>query len=99
MTSTYKSLEDFVEEHNRWLSCFGKEPEYSFPLSQDSINKIGNELDCQMSPENLHCDGEISAHQAEKRGVAVMKTVKDLRRYCKDQNFEMPTMYETLGWE
>ena len=30
MTSTYKSLEDFVEEHNRWLSCFGKEPEYSF---------------------------------------------------------------------
>lgn len=94
----YKRLEEFVQDQNRWLSILGKDDEcLPFPLSQDHINKIADEIDCQLSPENLHCDGEISAHAAQSKGMRLMKVVDALRLYCKDQNLKTPTIWE--AWD
>lgn len=94
----YKRLEEFVQDQNRWLSILGKDDEcLPFPLSQDHINKIADEIDCQLSPENLHCDGEISVHAALSKGMRLMKVVHALRLYCKDQNLKTPTIYE--AWD
>jgi len=37
-----------------------------FPLSQEDVNVLGNKLSNELSPENLHCDGEISRNQAQR---------------------------------
>lgn len=33
-------------------------------------------LYCQLSPENLHCDGEISRAQAARKGVALRRQLR-----------------------
>lgn len=94
----YKRLEEFVQDQNRWLTILSKEDEcMPFPLSQSHVNRIAHEIDIQLSPENLHCDGEISAHEAQSKGVRLMKVVDALRVYCKDQNLKTPTIWE--AWD
>lgn len=41
-------------------------------MTEDLKNKFLN-LACRLSPENLHCDGEISRAQAERKRKAIMK--------------------------
>lgn len=93
-----RPLEAFINDHNHWYSHFPNNmPIFSYPLSQEDVNEIANEIDSQMSPENLHCDGEISSAAANKKGVRLMKVVNDLRRYCKEQNLSIPEIYE--AWD
>jgi len=56
-------LEQFVDSTNRWNSIFGSEP-ITFPLSQSHANNLMDRIAGELSPENLHCDGEISHAQA-----------------------------------
>lgn len=41
-------------------------------MTEDLKNKFLN-LACRLSPENLHCDGEISRAQAERKRKQIMK--------------------------
>ncbi len=36
------------------------------------------DLECQLSPENLHCDGEITRAQAESKRKKIMRRWKEL---------------------
>lgn len=40
--------------------------------------KIFDMLDCDLSPENLHCDGEISNAEAKKKEKALLAAWKQL---------------------
>ena len=57
-TKPLVALEQFVDSTNRWNGIFGKEP-MTFPLSQTDANNLMNKIAGELSPENLHCDGEI----------------------------------------
>lgn len=50
---------------------------------QDLLNKIES-IDCQLSPENLHCDGEISRAQARLKEARLLerreRLVKELNK-------------------
>ena len=46
-------------------------------LSVELIDKF-NALSCRLSPENLHCDGEISQAEAKRRYNQIMKEWKAL---------------------
>lgn len=39
----------------------------------NEIRKLLEDIDCQLSPENLHCDGEISRAQARMKGQALIE--------------------------
>ena len=46
-------------------------------ISEDLFKQF-EELTCRLSPENLHCDGEISRAQANRRYREIMKEWKAL---------------------
>lgn len=47
-------------------------PDYS-GLSYESLMRKVRDIYCQLSPENLHCDGEIPASEAHRRGVVLRR--------------------------
>ena len=60
-----QTLESYVESKNRWQAIF-KGRQYSL-LSAVDRQAIANMIDADMSPENLTCDGELTAGQVRDR--------------------------------
>ena len=88
-----KNLKKYIDDRNRWEAIFGGTP-ITFPLSQKVVDNIGQSLDSDLSPENLHCDGEISYKEAIKKGNYLNDVLDDLNRYCKSNGLTEPTVYE-----
>ena len=63
-----RNLTAYLDQKNRWNSIFGK-PALQYPKDRKHILDM---LECDLSPENLTCDGEL-------RGTALMKKAKLLR--------------------
>jgi hypothetical protein len=82
-------LEQFVDSTNRWNSIFGKEP-MTFPLSQQNANSLMDKLAGELSPENLHCDGEISPAQAQRKFRELNTIKKALETYCLNNWLDTP---------
>lgn len=47
-------------------------------------------IECQLSPENLHCDGEISVAEARRRGRALLTK----KREWEKKLGRVPTFHE-----
>jgi hypothetical protein len=86
-------LTDYVAKMNSWNSIFGTGP-VEFPLTAETAQKIGNKLDGELSPENLHCDGEISHAEAMRKYNFLTSVLDELNVYCDANNIERPTVYE-----
>ncbi len=71
-----KTLEQYVEQKNRWGAIFGSKP-LSLLNAQDR-QKIADSIDADLSPENLHCDGEISPAQARKKYQILTRAAQEL---------------------
>ena len=61
-----RNLQKFIDDQNMWGSFFNT-PAIQFPLSQTQVNDLARSLDAKLSPENLHCDGEISPAEADRK--------------------------------
>lgn len=73
-----KELNEFVSRENKWSSIFGNKP-----LSLNSAadrKKIAGSIDSALSPENLHCDGEISAAEANRKFRFLTKAAEQLMK-------------------
>ena len=88
-----KNLTAYVEQQNGWNAIFGKAP-MKMPLSQESVTDLAKSIDGALSPENLHCDGEISARQAQAKYNNYMRVLKELRAYADKAGMTMPQMWE-----
>ena len=71
-----KTLKAYVEEKNTWGSFFNQTP-LDINNAADR-KKIADGIDCDLSPENLHCDGEISQAQAMKKLRRLNKCAAEL---------------------
>jgi hypothetical protein len=71
-----KELNEFVARENKWSSIFGSKP-LSLQNAADR-KKIAQNIDCALSPENLHCDGEISAAEANRKFRFLTKAAEQL---------------------
>ena len=87
-----KNLKAYVENQNRWNAIFGDTP-LQLPLSQAGVTKIAKSIDAGLSPENLHCDGEISASEAQKKYNQLTAVLKELETYANKNNMRMPEMW------
>ena len=87
-----KNLTAYVEQQNGWNAIFGKAP-MTLPLSQESVTDLAKSIDGALSPENLHCDGEISARQAQAKYNNYMRVLKDLRAYADKNAMTLPEMW------
>ena len=87
-----KNLTAYVEQQNGWNAIFGKAP-MTLPLSQAAVTDLAKSIDGALSPENLHCDGEISARQAQAKYNNYMRVLKDLRAYADKNAMTLPEMW------
>lgn len=79
-----KNLKKYVDDKNRLDEIFGRG--VGRPLAPIDLSKLDlpmaqrlyDMLDCDLSPENLTCDGELSRAQVMKRARVLQGAVKDL---------------------
>ena len=88
-----QNLKNFIDDNNRWIAFFNTAP-MTFPLSQVQVNDLARTLDSKLSPENLHCDGEISNAEAQRKYRFLAQVCRELEAYCKSNNLTAPTVYE-----
>jgi hypothetical protein len=88
-----KALKTYIDGYNQWGAIFGGTP-ITFPLSQKVVDDIARRLDGDLSPENLHCDGEISAAEANRKYRFYTKVYQELEAYCLKNWLNTPVVYE-----
>ena len=89
-----KNLQHYIDNRNQWNSFFPNSKTITFPLDQKTVDSLARSLDGDLSPENLHCDGEISHAEADRKYRYYGRVIKDLDRYCVNQSLTMPKIYE-----
>jgi hypothetical protein len=70
------NLTAFVDKENAFASIFNR-PQLSLQNASDR-QKIAARIDAALSPENLHCDGEISAAEAGRKYRFLIGAAKEL---------------------
>ena len=73
-----KNLKDYLTEKNFWRKHAGKAPFNINCLTQADIDTLKGELECDMSPENVYCDGEISNAEGDRRYRRLVKIKNEL---------------------
>jgi len=70
------NLEQYVEQKNRFRSIFG-EPELSL-LGANDRKIIADMISCDLSPENLTCDGEAPAAYVRQKHAFLCRCAQEL---------------------
>lgn len=73
-----KELNEFVKRENNWSSLFNEAP-LTLNSAKDR-KRIASKIDACLSPENLHCDGEISAAEANRKFRFLTKAAEQLMK-------------------
>lgn len=89
-----KALKEYIDRKNQWDSIFNKTPTYTFPLTQNMVDDLCSSLDYDLSPENLHCDGEISAAEANRKYRFYNKVADDIADYTWKNGLVMREIWE-----
>ena len=75
---TMQALKNFITEENRWNAMWNSNyPQLTLATSAGRAD-IAERLSCQLSPENLHCDGEISHAEAHRKYVRLERIASQL---------------------
>src|SRR6056300_1327102 len=93
MAQPGSDLQNYVDRMNKWSAIFSH-PEVTFPLDASSAQAIGSKIDGELSPENLHCDGEISHAEAMRKYNFLTSVLDELNIYCDANSIQRPTVYE-----
>ena len=95
MHERYKSLKKYVEHLNLWSELHNEGEVYEYPVTtRHTAQVIFAELDSDLSPENLHCDGEITNREANAKLKAILKIANLLH----NSGFAIPEHSELTGW-
>ena len=73
--STGSSALERILRHKRIF-----EPNAQLPTDEASCKSWFDHLECEASPENLHCDGEISHSQAMRKLAEIKRAWKELEK-------------------
>lgn len=80
-----KTLQAYVKRENDWRMIFKSQP-----LSLDTASdrqKVADNIDSKLSPENLTCDGELSRAEVNRRYRELTAVAKELK--ALDPNVRM----------
>ena len=71
-----KALTAYIEQKNQWNAIFkGKQFEVK---TAEGRKRVAESIDCELSPENLTCDGELPRSQVQARYQALTGAARDL---------------------
>lgn len=88
-----QALQKIIDNVNFWAKHSDKPVMNIDDLSEDNANALFETIDSGLSPENLHCDGEITRAQATKKFNTYMQAVKELRK----RGFAIPNDCYEIG--
>jgi len=88
------NIKQYIAQRNLWSKFTGNAQIDVNQLTQANINDLAWSLDTEMSPELLHCDGEISAAQARKKARHYTSAFKELKLLAQDAGHTVPETYE-----
>lgn len=71
------TLEQYVEQKNRWGAIFGSKP--LSLLNAKDRQQIADSIDADLSPENLTCDGELRGSQVQAKYRMLTRAAEELR--------------------
>ena len=71
------TIEQYVERKNSFAKLFGSKP--LSLLNAEDRQKIADSIDCELSPENLTCDGELSRSQVQARYQFLTRAAHELK--------------------
>ena len=74
-----KALKAYVDARNSWARIFGNK-EYDLKNAADR-QRLAECIDAELSPENLTCDGELSASQVRARYTNLIKVANELQAF------------------
>ena len=89
-----KNLQHYIDNRNQWNSIFGATNQITFPLTQKNADDLASALDGDLSPENLHCDGEISRAEAQRKYNYYGRVIRELEKYCLNNWLNTPVVHE-----
>jgi len=89
-----KNLQHYIDNRNQWNSFFPGNKTITFPLTQKNVDGLARSLDSDLSPENLHCDGEISRTEAQRKYNYYGRVIKELENYCLNNWLNTPVVHE-----
>ncbi len=81
-----QNLKAYVESKNKWSQIFGG-PQLDLRNAADR-QKLARSLDSDLSPENLTCDGELSATQVRSRYRSLITVANELKAFDPNVTFE-----------
>jgi hypothetical protein len=73
-----KNLKAYVDQKNRWDTIFGR-PALDLNNPQDR-QRIAENIDSDLSPENLTCDGEAPVSGIRKRYAQLTAAARELKQ-------------------
>ncbi len=79
------TLEQYVEQKNRWGALFGNKP--LSLLDAKDRQRIAESIDSELSPENLTCDGELPRSQVQARYRMLTRAAQELQSIDPEVTF------------
>jgi hypothetical protein len=81
-----KQLQAYVDSKNKWNAIFGSK---QYDLSNAADRKqLAECIDSELSPENLTCDGELTASQVRARYRSLITVANELRAFDPNVTFQ-----------
>jgi len=75
-----RALNAYLDQKNNWVALFKgqrTEPLYEIGTAAGR-QRVARAIDCDLSPENLSCDGELPRSQVQARYRTLTAAAKDL---------------------
>ena len=72
------ALQKYIDQKNKWNRLF-KGKEYEIQTNKGR-QEVADCLDCDLSPENLSCDGELSRSQVQVKYRQLTQAAKELQK-------------------
>ena len=73
-----KALQAYIDSKNKWNAIF-KGEQFEIKTAKGR-QRVADSLDCDLSPENLTCDGELSRAQVNAKFKRLTGAAMDLRK-------------------
>lgn len=72
------NLENYLDSKNLWRNMKGEPDLKTDNLTPEDFESLFDSIENDLSPENLHCDGEISNAEANRKYKFLMSVNKEL---------------------
>ena len=73
-------LADYIEQKNSWNRIFGGTVINVRNLDRAIAQQLADDLACDLSPENLTCDGELDRHTVQQRRARYQGALRELQQ-------------------